>query len=235
MTDPTVYPCGCVNAPHAPSGVLRSVEKCNKHKARQRRPETLERAYYEELGLLKGETPHVAQLVEALGVLPRARPDSHALEIGCGASPYVGALVEAGYRPGYNYAGIDPSRWAAQWMQETYGLPVLAAPVESWWETDFGRETIRPHWDLILAAHVIEHLADAPLALHKLAERLSPNGELWLVVPDDSDPRNPDHLWFFDLTTLRLCLESAGLVVERMAVRKYVKYENFIYCRARKP
>jgi hypothetical protein len=54
-------------------------------------------------------------------------------------------------------------------------------------------------------------------------------------VPDDSDPVNPDHLWHFDERTLRGCVEAAGLVVERLVVRKYIERENFLYVRARKP
>jgi 2-polyprenyl-3-methyl-5-hydroxy-6-metoxy-1,4-benzoquinol methylase len=225
MTDPIQYPCGCVNQIHAPSGVLRSVEKCDKHRARQRRPETLERGYYEELGLLKGETPHVGQLVEALGPIPPAPDsDSLALEVGCGASPYVELLRDAGYC----YLGIEPSEWAADWTRDRYGVAVRNATLEDSFLS-------LPLHRVILAAHVLEHLEDAPAAIVGLAAMLKPLGELWVVVPDDSDPINVDHLWFFTTSTLRSCLESAGLVVEQMAVRKYVKYENFIYCRARKP
>jgi SAM-dependent methyltransferase len=226
MTDPIQYPCGCVNQIHAPSGVLRSVEKCDKHRARQRRPETLERAYYEELGLLKGETPHVAQLVEALGVFPTApHAEAIALEVGCGASPYVRLLRDAGYQ----YLGVDPSPWAVYYTQSGHGVGVLQANF-----ADPEVETRIP-CSIILAAHCLEHMEDAPGGIEKCFRLLATGGELWLVVPDDSDPLNPDHLYFFTPTTLRSCLESAGLVVEQMAVRKYVKYENFIYCRARKP
>ena len=71
--------------------------------------------------------------------------------------------------------------------------------------------------------------------IRKMAAYLDHGGELWIIVPDDSDPVNPDHLWFFTEATLRSTIEAAGLEVVRMAKRKYIERENFIYCRARKP
>lgn len=221
------YPCGCENQHTPPSGVLRSIRKCPKHKAKQRDPATLDESYYTELGVLKdgrlADTNHVAELVEALGEFTRFVGRTPALEIGCGASPYVAAILEAGHE----YYGTDASPWAAQWMKETYGARVTVGRFED----------VRLGWDhrLILAAHVLEHLDDAPAAIANCERLLCRGGELWIVVPDDSDPVNPDHIWFFDEFTLRACLEAAGLVVEKMAVRRYVPHENFIYCRARKP
>jgi SAM-dependent methyltransferase len=235
MTAPVRYGCGCLNAPHAPSGVLRSVSKCPRHRAMMRRPESLDERYYADLGLIRDgrllPTRHVAEIEEALGPMPRPFGPSHALEVGCGVSPYCEHLKYLGHR----YAAIEPSHWAAQWMQERFEVPVWNRPVEDWWTTDHGRRTVRPAWDLILAAHVVEHLDDAPGALCRLAERLVPGGQLWLVVPDDGDPVNPDHLWHFRPETLRSCIEAAGLVPEAMAVYRRVRRENFVYALARKP
>ena len=98
-------------------------------------------------------------------------------------------------------------------------------------------ETLFPPgcYALILAAHVLEHLDDAPAAAAKCARLLAPGGELWVVVPDDSDPCNPDHVWMGGPDAWRACVEAAGLAVERVAVRRYIQREQFVYIRARKP
>ncbi len=225
------YACGCVNEIHAPSGVLRNVGKCSHHRSMRRNPATLDASYYEELGIIRdGEllpTKHVAELTEALGPFPE--PDSHvtefALEVGCGVSPYARAIREAGWF----YVGIDPSPWAIGWMERHYGRVRFIGRVN-----DFETKVINVSYGFILAAHCLEHMEDAPGAIAKCSRLLEPGGELWIIVPDDSDPVNPDHLWFFTGATLRSCLGSAGLIVDRMAVRRHVPHENFIYARARK-
>lgn len=221
------YPCGCINAIHEPSGILHSVSKCGMHRKQWRNPELLGRAYYEELANIVDGIPQCAmllgQLEEAIGRFPLADLlDCNSLEIGCGVSMYAAGLLAAGYR----YTGIDTSEWATRWTASTFAVRTIAGPVESLWG-DRNRE--RKTWDLILAAHVLEHLEDAPGAIHHLASMLMPGGEFWIVVPDDTDPVNPDHRWFFSEATLRTTLESAGLVVERMAIRRHVPHENFLY------
>jgi SAM-dependent methyltransferase len=223
------HPCGCTNAPDPASGVLRSVSKCRTHRAQARDPATLDARYYAELGVLDAAgrlraTAHVAELVEALGELPKPKPWGAALEVGCGASPYVGAIRAAGW----TYYGLDASPFAARWTARFWAATTLAMDLgeyEAVSVVEFG---------LILCAHAFEHMADAPGAIRKCAGMLGPGGELWVVVPDDSDPINPDHLWMFDRETLGSCLESAGLQIVKISIRRYVKHESFIYARARK-
>lgn len=228
--DRITYGCGCVNEVSKPYGVLRSLSKCRHHKQAYRDPATLDGAYYAELGLLKGgqlvETAHVTELTEALGPIPSATTHPNALEIGGGVSPYVRHLMACGWA----YHGIEPSRWAAEFVRDNCGVVVYDGRLEDIDATDHPGD-----YGLILAAHCLEHMDDAPRAIRRCARLLAPGGELWVVVPDDSDPLNPDHTFFFDVSTLRTCLEAVGLVVERMAIRKYVPRENFLYAKARKP
>lgn len=235
----TRHSCGCTTAPAEPYGVLRSVTKCAKHRAERRDPATLGEAYYRENGALDADAPgrYVGELVEALGELPRAaeKLENNALEIGCGASPYVEAMD----RRGWIYHGLDASRWAAEFMRTETGYRIACASFEA---MDFEEpwspepdEWLPDRFGLILAAHVFEHLDDAPAAIARAARLLAPGGELWIVVPDDQDLCNPDHIYFFSPETLRACVEAAGLTVERMEVRRYIAREQFIYCRARKP
>jgi SAM-dependent methyltransferase len=241
MTDPRSYrpatspngdrvrhACGCTVAATPPSGVLRSVSKCRSHRAGARDPAGLGAAYYATCGLIDGEgrrlrTAHVAELTEALGPFP-AREGGAALEVGCGVSPYVEAIRGAGY----DYHAVEPCGWAADWMEERYGWCVIRARFEA-------MPGGPPGFDLILAAHSLEHMPDAPGAIQKCAGLLRPGGELWVVVPDDSDLFNADHLYYFTPETLAGCVAGAGLTVEALEVRRYVAHERFIYAKASKP
>jgi SAM-dependent methyltransferase len=224
------YACGCVNERHEPTGALRSVSKCPGHTRAYQAPETLGEAYYAEFGLLKHGVlqpmNHVAELTEALGDIPVSGGNGDVLEVGCGVSPYAGVLIERGW----HYTGIEPSKWAAGWMYRTYGVDVFQVRFENF--DDVG---LSVQFGLILAAHSIEHTDDAPGAIARCAELLAPGGQLWLVVPDDTDPVNPDHLWFWSLRSLTLAIFQAGLVVDAITSRKMIERESFLYCRASKP
>lgn len=221
------YDCGCINDTDPGSGVLRSVVKCQSHRREARDPRTLDAAYYAGLHGMDelGDNPaHVEQIESALGPFPHARGVGFALEVGCGCSSYAGAIEAAGW----TYFGIDASPFACVWTAARWGVSCFALDFES-------RPTPPIAYGLILAAHSLEHMRDAPGALRKIAASLEPGGELRIVVPDDSDPVNPDHLWHFTRTTLPRAVEAAGLEVAHLAARKVVEREEFLYLRARKP
>jgi len=221
------HDCGCVNEVHEPSGILHSVSKCAFHLGYARDPATLDEAYYTELAQLDGSgeflnSAHLAELLEALGPLPVPNGSDAALEIGCGVSPYVAAIEEAGWF----YWGIDSSPWAAGWTGDHWNVLTRA-----WSFEQLPRDY---RFGLVLCCHALEHMIDAPAALEKMAEVLVPGGHLWLLVPDDSDPVNPDHWWHFTEATLRAGVEKTGLTVDRLVSRSIVPRENFLYMRARK-
>ncbi len=222
------YRCGCVNEIHKPTGILHSVKKCKTHRAAYRDPATIDESYYEAFGFLKDgkiiQSAHIAQLTEALGPLPETNSQRFALEIGCGVSPYCYDIMKAGWR----YIGLDPSQWVSRFMSNWF--PTIWM-IEGSWEAQTDLEYI----DFMLCAHALEHLTNASASVAKMVRSLLPHGHLWIVVPDDSDPVNPDHLWFFTEATLRNLLESSGLIVERIVTRKYIERESFIYASARKP
>ncbi len=223
----TEYPCGCVNTVHEPSDILHSVSKCAFHLSHARDPASLDEAYYTELAQLDGgefvNSRHVEELLEALGPLPTPNGSDDALEIGCGVSPYVPAIEEAGWF----YLGLDSSPWAAGWTGDYWNVLTRA-----WSFEELPRDY---RFGFVLCCHALEHMCDAPAALRKMADVLVSGGHLWILVPDDSDPVNPDHIWFFTESTLRAAVERTGLVVDRLVSRKIVPREQFIYLRARKP
>lgn len=221
------YRCGCVNERHEPTGALRCVRKCHGHRARGREPRSLDASYYSAFGLWLGPdappTNHVAEITEALGEFERPRtPHTSCLEIGCGVSPYVNAILDAGWL----YEGLDPSEWATRNARSWGTIMHL---------TSFENFTPSYRYGMILAAHSLEHMPDAPAAVHKMSRCLAPGGHLYLVIPDDTDPLNPDHLWFFDINSLSRLVSLCGMTVDRITMRHIVAHENFIYCKAYKP
>lgn len=75
----------------------------------------------------------------------------------------------------------------------------------------------RHSYDLIIASHVIEHLAEPLDVLKGLAARLAPQGALYVEVPMEiwgQAPLQPEpvtHVNFFTTTSLAYLLEAAGL------------------------
>lgn len=220
------YVCGCVNEVHD-SGALRCVSKCPDH-ARERLPvETLGRTYFEAIGVIVEGVPqcrhYLGELREALGNFPSGFDHELALEIGPGCSMYAPGILASEYR----YEAVEPCPWAAAWTSSTFDARVYVQRFEEF----EGRHGV---YDLIIASHSLEHMDDAPGMIRKCASLLSRFGELWIVIPDDSDPLNPDHTWYFNEASLRRCLADAGLAVEGFAIRKYIEREQFIYVKAYK-
>lgn len=210
-------PCGCILETHS-TGAKKNIYRCPEHVEWLRARGPLDRSYYELHGVFQSDPPHAREFLEAFGSLAPA--NGTALEIGCGISPYVEVLTGAGYR----YVGLDPSPWAAEYMRDVPGVfEVLCRTVED--------DTI-PAADLILAAHSLEHVADAPVVLAEIAASLTPGGKLYLIVPDDTDSMNPDHVWFFSPDSLERMVHDAGLVVDSVKAFQRVEKEKFIYLAA---
>lgn len=226
--------CGCTVDTHFESGVTRSLRKCSFH-VRELMNQPQGEAYYRSIGVLdvKGEVRcdhYAAELLDAIGEIPKpptqfaTRYVPEALEVGCGLSPYVPAIKAAGYQ----YTGIDPDQWAAAETAKRYGVEVLC---DMFSPTRFPPDC----FGMILAAHSLEHMPDAPQALLAMSHMLVPGGHLVIVVPDDTDLANPDHLWFFNAETLYATLNRLGLLVVTITERQHIEREKFIYCVARKP
>lgn len=220
-------PCGCENITD-PCGVLRNVSKCQAHALMSGGGGA---SYYlEQLGCVVNGIPQhrlfTKQITEALGSVGVTIPQSHGgrvLEIGAGMGMYAPLFQSLGYR----YEGIEPDPFAAEWTASTFCVPVFSGTFEEYRSTE--------PFDAIIAAHVIEHLKDAPAGIARMFDMLKPGGALYIVVPDDTDLMNPDHLWFFNEGTLRTILERTGFWRVRMASRKVIARENFIYCAAVRP
>lgn len=231
----TTQSCGCVTSPDPAWMITRSVRKCEFHVAELKNQPTGE-AYYRQLDVIDpdGNTRfdrYVTQMETALRQPfpppPPAvggRPIAEALEVGCGVSPYVRAVVDAGYR----YTGVEPDEWGAT-------RTVIDGADSMFTEKFDGSLFASDTFGLILAAHSLEHVEDAPGMLRQFFRILAPGGHLVLLVPDDTDLTNPDHLWFFTEATLAMTLARLGFKGEKLVALQVVPKEKFIYCHARKP
>jgi SAM-dependent methyltransferase len=219
------YNCGCVNVIDIATSALKRMETCKGHRKQSISPEYLGQTYYEALHAIQDGIPqcprYIGELMETLGEFPAANW-SYALEIGPGASMYCPAIL----KKGYVYVAVEPSEWAAKWTEGAFDVKVYVG--------DFETFKFPVAFDLILAAHSLEHMVDAPGAIRKCADLLVSEGELWIVIPDDSDPVNPDHAWAFNMENLTHLLGDCGFDIVRSEVRKRVAHENFLYIRATK-
>lgn len=221
------YCCGCLNARDTLSGWLKSVEKCDAHRAEAKDAAELDGRYYKSIGAMDPDAPgrYLAELGEMLGPLPGPPHEGAvALEVGPGISPYAGELIRLGWR----YECLETSGFAVEMMNRAHGLALEPRDAETWVSSD-------PAPSLILAPHCLEHFVDGPGTLARLAAGLAPGGELWLIVPNDEDPLNPDHLWFPNVEAIRNRIHAHGLTLIALNTRRRIERETFIYARASKP
>jgi len=231
----TTHPCGCVTAPHPEWVVTHAVSKCAFHVQWLKDQPTGE-AYYKMLDVFDehGTTRfdrYVRQMETHLRQpFPPPPPQfgrramTEAVEAGGGVSPYVRAVKAAGYR----YTGVEPDEWGAT---RTLIDGADSMFTERFDGSMFAADTV----GLVLSAHSLEHMTDAPGTLRQFFRILAPGGHLVVLVPDDTDLTNPDHLWFFNQTTLALTLARLGFRVERLVTTDVVTHEKYVYCHARKP
>jgi len=225
-----MYSCGCVNELDLRWGVMHNTIKCPYHvEYKAKHPPG--HAYYESLGVLSEAgvvlpASYLTQFTESFGELKTATTEgAYALEIGCGVSPYVNLIRSAGY----TYIGVDEDPWAANYTHNEYGVHTIAGVFPDCCDTGDGK------LELVLMAHVLEHVKDAPKALLRVRALLKPGGWLYIIVPDDEDQTNPDHLWFFNEASLRHVLAQVGFEVHRFSTARLNDRENFMYLLARKP
>lgn len=158
--------------------------------------------------------------------LVRNEPKS-VLEIGCASGQTLAYLIERGAR---YLVGIECCPQIAALAQARGVARIIVGDVE---QVDLDLEP--NSFDLIVAGHVLEHLADPWSALKRLTAFLRPGGQLVAGVPNVRHQSvllpllfcgrwkyQPEgimdwtHLRFFSRQTIRELMEAAGLTVERI-------------------
>ncbi len=142
--------------------------------------------------------------------LPGFTRGGKALDVGCAAGLFLKRLVDAGWQ-GY---GIEPERAYVAYGREELGLDIT--------EGYFDSASFAGHqFDLVVIAHVIEHIQD-PVGLLQLAgERLTDDGYLFVETPNALRPKEPfytsflssPHLHLFSPQTLAQTVQRAGFQV----------------------
>ena len=113
---------------------------------------------------------------------------------------------------GVNAMGIEPHAGYASYARDTLGLAVRHGPLQERLD-DLSADSL----DLVTMFHVLEHLPEPVAALRRIAQRLKPDGLLYIEVPNATRPCSPHYMFFrahvlyFTGPSLRQTLEAAGL------------------------
>ena len=162
----------------------------------------------------------IRKLKRILRPVFRKAPGNSFLDIGCN----TGFGVEAARRLGFRASGIDVSGEAIEIAQRLYPENRFVAGTAQ--ELATKGET----FDAVLCREVIEHMPEVHSFMSALSSMMKIGGVLWLTTPDAGHfrvPRNfpewkevipPEHVSFFNLTSLRRLLTGYGIVILR---RKY--------------
>ena len=220
--------CGCEIGRCSICGAAKSHKKCGLHQPKEHNNQHY---YLDDLhGYSQGIPRHTKvcaefelALKEMNVEIPIVRPDeAKVLDIGAGIGNNAPMFMQRGYR----YEALELDSWACKYIKGAYTPHTHNVKYE-----DF----IIGEWDAIIASHVLEHFADARAMLQKMYNDLKPGGNIYIIIPDDTDLGNPDHLWFFKQSSIRQWFDEVGFVDVKSIKKKVVVYEDFIYIVARKP
>lgn len=104
--------------------------------------------------------------------------------------------------------------YSEKWKERVLAIPQVEAFYTSL--EDLGDE----RYDVIVMSHVLEHIPDPSAFLQKLKQHLTPNGVLFIAVPNIR--QNPidmfvlDHCSHFDLQSLQFVFNKAGMKAEKL-------------------
>jgi 2-polyprenyl-3-methyl-5-hydroxy-6-metoxy-1,4-benzoquinol methylase len=161
----------------------------------------------------------------AAQIIPQIRSGDRVLDIGC----YTGYLLSVIARkvPDAILIGLDPSSFAAGVGKRRHDVDIRVGTVFD----DMNLGT----FDVVIACHVLEHVADVRPFLATLRGLLAPQGKLYLEVPDAAgfscragsrDQRaepffefNFEHINYFTATSLEYMLDANGFRAVSVASR----------------
>jgi len=182
--------------------------------------------YRERLPPYRDFAERVLQLAEELG-LPRS---ARVHEFGCGAGITVKYLRDLGFKA----TGSDWSPTAIRFAKEMGNEHVFIEDMNT--PGTLAGEKI----DILLALHVIEHVADPPGTLSRFASLLGPRSIIVLMTNHGDGIVNrehgmlfdswfyfPQHIHYFSAPSFKALAESAGLKVLRLGTtrREFVQVE----------
>lgn len=148
------------------------------------------------------------------------KTDLHIVEVGCATGLLLSLIKKEGFN---NITGIDPSHGCTETARKNYGIKVLTRTLS---EIDLEPNSV----DLLILVGVLEHVKDLDLSLEKLRSVLTPNGKLYIAVPDASQYHKGEdapfqefsieHINFFGPASLSNLMKKNGFsilqVVQKM-------------------
>ena len=166
-------------------------------------------------------------------LMERALPASRRRILDVGSSG--GFLLDHFQQAGWQTFGIEPSRSAAAFARERYGLAIFCGELLDFRGSDSAHDDDGPAaFDVIHSAQVLEHVLDPEACVAHMASLLAPGGLVYLEVPNDFNvfqetarerldkdawwvaPRY--HLNYFGYESLSRLLASHGLEeIDRLA------------------
>lgn len=160
------------------------------------------------------DKPYIARTMRKfIAALKRVLPPpARLLDIGCA----YGYFVELALAAGYDAYGIDPSSHAAGRAKQRFNARIQEGTIGS---VEFPDK----RFDIITMLDVVEHLADPRTDLRKVAGLLADDGRI-LIATGDTESLTakllgrrwtfyipPQHLHFFNKTTMTELLDQSGL------------------------
>jgi 2-polyprenyl-3-methyl-5-hydroxy-6-metoxy-1,4-benzoquinol methylase len=140
-------------------------------------------------------------------------PGLRLLDVGCGGGVFLRLAAELGAC----CTGVEPSEHGVK-VARAAGLDVEHGTLDA-----FIARRPQGHFDLITSNHVVEHHPDPVSLLRQMHSVLSPQGVIWIAVPNGAclsaqrltwrwhSTDLPYHLHHFSARSLSLAVERAGL------------------------
>lgn len=158
---------------------------------------------------------YFAQSLSRIAYLLRFRDlnSANVLDMGAGLGLLHDALGKSGIA--HRYVAVETDRGALAALKARLGGKCAHASLE---ELPGGEA-----WDLIVLAHVLEHMAQPHELIGSLVRRLKPGGLLLVEVPNGDfryKSNFESHLLFFDAASLRRLLERHGELLDVSTVGK---------------
>jgi len=186
---------------------------------------TADRPYSEEVETLKNEARQFLPIVEKHAAGKRY------LELGCAG----GAMLAEAQHRGFAATGVEVSGEMADWGRKNLHVDIRKGTLE---DQRFGNG----EFDVVFLGDVIEHLVHPVEATREIARILSGNGIVVLAFPMElsgiiprlrkmlnlqrESPDKPYHLFYYDLSTMRMLLERSGFSVVYSRQDKLVRTQS---------
>jgi SAM-dependent methyltransferase len=116
---------------------------------------------------------------------------------------------------GNEYYAIEPSVEYKSEIEKK-GITFISNDVDADWDKSYDG-----YFDLIIMRHVLEHFSRPDVVLEKIKKVLSPEGLVYIAVPDSLHPRPPFtddfirvvHTYYFNKPSLSNLLHKSGLEI----------------------